>query len=113
MDTWYMTAKNYEEMRSGITTEVVFPYSVSVHFNLYAFHPSPIYGCVMVTPFSVETATRQNIFHKLFTTMNYTAQVGGMESSGIYTMKCIGDNWNRIVSVSLYIKFVKGGLIYF
>ena len=120
MDTYYMTKRNYEDMKSGKTPEVVLPVSkasgsYSIPLVAVLFHHAPVFGCIIHTPTELKAIKLQDI-------QTYTSKIvykiGGslLEKSGLYTYTCSGNQSNfitnmskrRILSVSLYLKFVTG-----
>ena len=114
-----MTRKNYEEMRNGVTTEVLIPYSKDLHslqIIANAIHPYPVFACAMITPSAVESVEVPNIISNFSSTHKYNLHVGGINASGIYTFKCSGKQFqfptfaflSRTAAISLYLNFITG-----
>ena len=95
-------------MRSGVTTEVFVPIDANneyVQLTAYVYHRFPLYGCIVITPFTVAYANRITSTNGV-SKLAFTYRSSGTESPGLYTMKCIGFHWGKILTVSLYIRFI-------
>lgn len=125
VDTYFMTKKNYQEMKRGVVTKVVIPLSepggkndvYTIPVVAVAFHHAPVLGCIFKTPTETKLIEPPSTkVHDHFTKLVYALRGSLMEKSGLYTYKCsgnqstfIGDvNQRVILSVSLYINFVIG-----
>lgn len=117
-----MTKKNYEEMKSKKVTTVIIPIDVSSDRNdpysipLVAtiFHHAPVVGCVINIPSRTARIIYVTGRDTHVSKLAYSLRGALLEKSGLYTYTCsgkesIGDhNFRKIMSVSLYLKFVTG-----
>ncbi len=119
MDTYYMTNKNYEEMRKGIATRVIIPFyedsEYTVPLRAVLYHNFPRFGCVLTTPFGVQKII-QDLPSRHVSIFSYELSGSLIRQSGLYTYMCRGLEFTYvtgmsdtvILSVSLYLQFIEG-----
>ena len=104
-----MSLRNYQEMRQGKTTTVFLPLENSDgYFRLaaYVYHYRPLYGCTLMSPFSLESENRQLNSSKKVNKIEFIQKDRGVLSSGLYTVTCQGLSWSKSLVVSLHLQFI-------
>lgn len=125
VDTYYMTKKNYEEMKGGKITEVIIPINndeytkrntkYRVPLTAVIFHYSPVFGCIIQAPYKTQVMRPQEV-QQYMSKMVYMLSGSLLAQSGLYTFTCSGKQPNfvtgliqrMIVSKSLRLRFVRG-----
>lgn len=125
MDTYFMTKKNYEEMKNRQFTEVIIPLNesggkndpYSIPLVAVAFHYAPVLGCILETPTETRIVTPWGKVHQHMSKMVHNLQGSLLEKSGVYTYICTGNqkvargvSHRVLLSVSLHVKFMIGML---
>ena len=122
MDTYYMTRKNYEDMKARKIPKVYIPLgresgNYSVPLTAVVIHYAPIVGCIIKTPFQRHVVSHiVTPVSRYATTMIYYVTGSLLGKSGVYTYICSGMNrsavtglqMREILTVSLHLKFVQG-----
>ena len=121
MDTYYMTRKNYEDMKSGRVPKVYIPINppssaYSVPVSGVIIHYAPVLGCIIKTPFENLVVRPEKAVTRFASTMVYEVSGSLLEKSGQYTYICAGEKPNvftglkvrETLSSSLHLKFIKG-----
>ena len=120
MDTYYMTIKNYEDMKSGKVPKVYIPINPSSAYSVpvsgVVIHYAPILGCIIKTPFESIVVRPERAVTTFASTMVYEVSGSLLEKSGLYTYICAGEKLNfftglvvrETLSASLHLKFIKG-----
>jgi len=109
VDTYYMSLRNYQEMRQGKTTTVLIPLESSDgYFRLtaYVYHYRPLYGCILASPFNLENKHRHLNSSEKVIKIEYVQKDRGVLSSGLYTVTCYGLAWSKNLTISLQLQFL-------
>ena len=102
-----MTAKNYQEMRRGETTDVYLSEDNEKNYNLTAFvyHHRALLGCTLTTPMEVMLGRRLFFSHNTLNKIMFHGWDNG-KNNGLYIVQCYGWDWEKNLTVSLNIHFV-------
>ncbi len=124
--TWFMTKMNYDQMRENGVTQVLVPvfenkYWLPIVTSFYHGHKFKNVKCYFKSSFDAERVkdNQKKIKYGYSLVYKYTNFVEALEeSSGLYTVTCLGKNWDEFaprnwtvkLSKSLNITFIKGKL---
>lgn len=127
MDTYYMTRKNYEDMKLRKTPTVYIPYEPEPNSSTYSvpvtavvLHYAPVLGCIVKTPFEKRAVVPEHPITTYMSTLVYKVSGDLLKKSGLYTYVCSGMKPNSFsgvtmretLSASLFLKFVRGLILY-